>query len=456
MRNEPSSFRDPLSSLYWKDSRLYRKLSGASYRDYKLLMSSGLYAHLTKRGMLVRHSQIADSGDEVTIEPELIPVVSYPYEWSFAQLRAAALLTLQIQEMALAHEMSLKDASAYNVQFVGSVPVLIDTGSFEAYVEGEPWVAYRQFCQHFLAPLALMRYTRLDLGALLRLFIDGVPLDLATTLLPLRARLRPSMALHIVAHGVSQKRHADNHERVVARRIPKYNVLAILSNLGHTIEGLQLKRLATEWGAYYTFTNYNDNAFRAKSDIIRQWCDRIAPKRVLDLGSNNGQFSRVVLEAAAVEYAISADIDPVAVNANYVKAAAEHDTRILPLRIDLTNPSPALGWNNTERSSFRDRAQSDLVLALALVHHLAISNNVPLRQIAAYFRELAPALIVEFVPKSDSQTQKLLANRKDVFPDYTEAGFGQAFGEYFTLEKKSMVRDSQRTMYLYRAHAKTT
>lgn len=446
--NEPSSSRDHSSRLSWVDGQLQRTITGDSLADYDLVMNSGLYDALVKQGRLVAHTEVSRSVSKVVIQPELIPVVSYPYEWSFSQLKLAALTTLRIQRLALEHGMTLKDASAYNVQFSGYKPVLIDTGSFEAYTEGAPWVAYRQFCQHFLAPLTLMRYTDLDLGQLMRIYIDGIPLRLATSLLPFRSKIRPSLGLHLLAHGASQKRYAANHTQLTNRHVPRSSVLAIIDNLERTVRGMAIKRSETEWGEYYTFTNYNDVAFKDKAELVQRLCSLVKPSRVLDLGSNNGHFSRVLLESKSVDYALSADIDPLAVESNYQQAVKEKNRRILPLLLDLTNPSPALGWASQERKAFADRAQSDLVMALALVHHLAISNNVPLEMIAGYLRSLAPAAIVEFIPKTDSQVQLLLANRKDVFPDYTQAGFEESFSKHFKIREKVAVRDSERVIYL--------
>jgi SAM-dependent methyltransferase len=386
------------------------------------------------------------------IRPRLVPVISYPYEWAFSQLQDAALATLAAQKLALEHGMTLRDASGYNIQFVDGRPILIDTLSFDEAKEGEPWVAYRQFCQHFLAPLALMSYRDLGLQQLLRVHIDGLPLPMTARLLPRRAKLRPGLAMHLVAHAGFQKQHESKAKRATAGNMSRNSLLGLIDSLERAVRGLKLPGVITEWGAYYQNTNYSDAAFTAKKKLVGELVRQTGARTVLDLGANDGAFSRVA--AAEGARVISSDIDPLAVESNYRQVRGGGEKDILPLLIDLTNPSPALGWANSERASFTDRAHTDAVLALALIHHLAISNNLPLTHIAEYFASLAPGLIIEFVPKSDSQVKRLLATREDIFPDYTEAGLESAFGQFYELTAKHPVEGSRRTLYLMTKRSK--
>ena len=209
-----ASFRDPSGFLFTRDGVLYRQVNQVYAEDYRKLMDSGLYAKLVKAGLLIPHTEvdIEPANKKLAFKvlcPEYVPFISYPYEWSFGQLKDAALATLSIQKRALKAGMVLKDASAYNIQFQRGKPTLIDTLSFEIYQEGEPWVAYRQFCQHFLAPLALMAYQDVRLSQLLRVYIDGIPLDLASELLPARTRWNLGLATHIHLHARAQKRYAE-------------------------------------------------------------------------------------------------------------------------------------------------------------------------------------------------------------------------------------------------------
>ena len=386
------------------------------------------------------------------LKPVCVPFISYPYEWSFGMYQAAALATLDIQTEALTCGFCLKDATAYNIQFVDGRPVFIDTLSFERYEEGAPWVAYKQFCQHFLAPLALMARVDVRLGALMRDFMDGVPLDFASRLLGVRARWNPGLLMHVHLHGKSQIKHAGDASKHVAPRqakLSKMQLRGILESLRGTVKKLRWTPAGTEWADYYTFTNYSDSAFEAKRATVDRFIELAAPRSVWDLGANNGEFTRLAARRGIPSVAF--DIDPAAVEKNYRMILHDKEQNLLPLVLDLTNPSPALGWAGEERDSFATRGPADLVLALAVIHHIAISNNVPLPRVAAFLARICRHLVIEFVPKEDSQVQILLASRKDVFPDYTQIGFEQAFGGWFDIVESSQVAGSQRTLYLMTA-----
>jgi ribosomal protein L11 methylase PrmA len=450
-----ASFRDPSGFLFVRDGTLYRQVNQSYRKDYDLLMQSGLYERLVKARQLIPHQEVdlTPAVPEIAYRillPERVPFISYPYEWSFSQLKDAALLTLSIQLTALELGLSLKDASAYNVQFHQGRPVLIDSLSFEAYQEGKPWVAYRQFCQHFLAPLALMAYRDVRLNQLLRVYIDGVPLDLASSLLPMRTRYQLGLAAHIHLHASAQKKYSDAPEQAKTqtqgRSINKNGLVGLITSLKNVVEGLKWMPQGTEWGDYYDATNYSRAAFDQKAAIVKQFLEKTQPKQVWDLGANTGVFSRIATQLGAMT--VSSDIDPAAVEKNYLEMRKNKEKDLLPIVLDLTNPSPGIGWQNEERDSFVQRGPVDTVMALALVHHLAISNNVPLEDLAAFFAQLGRWLIVEFIPKEDSQVQRLLMTREDIFPAYQQAGFEAAFETCFTIHDCVPVEGSKRLMYL--------
>ena len=449
----PASFRDPSGFLFTQGESLYRQINRKYASEYAHLMESGLYDELQSLGRLVSHEevdippQVAEKAFKV-IKPTELPFISYPYEWSFSQLKEAALTTLAIQKRALKKGMSLKDASAYNIQFQHGKAMLIDTLSFEFYKEGEPWVAYKQFCQHFLAPLALMAKQDIRLSQLLRVYIDGIPLDLASELLPSSTKLNAGLMMHIHLHAKAQVKYADENikEKKQKKGISKQALLAMIDSLRNTIKNLEWNPEGTEWGNYYEITNYTDAAFLHKKELISAWVAEQQPAQVWDLGANNGVFSRLAAEQDI--FTVSFDIDPAAVEQNYRQVKSAKEGNLLPLVLDLTNPSPALGWHNQERDSFIDRAPADMVFALALIHHLAISNNVPLLQLADFFAESGKWLVIEFVPKSDSQVQKLLQSREDIFDGYALENFETVFATRFTIRKKERVRESERHLYL--------
>lgn len=448
------SFRDPSGFMFKHDGKLYRQVNQKYQEEYDLLMSSGLYDQLNKTRTLVAHKEVEldlaprpDIAYKV-IQPEIVDFISYPYEWCFNQLKDAAILTVAIARRALEFGMSLKDASAYNIQFHQGRPIFIDTLSFEKYEEGLPWVAYRQFCQHFLAPLALMAKKDIRLAQLMRLYIDSIPLDLASKLLPGSSRLNFGLATHIHLHATTQERYAGKEvsQEQVRGRISKSAIYSLIDSLLSTVRSLTVKTIQTEWTDYYQDNNYTPVSFEAKRQLVRSFIEKAQPKQVWDLGGNTGEFSRAASELQIPT--VCFDIDSGAVQQNYDLVKQNKEMFMLPLRMDLTNPSPDLGWHNAERESMQARGPVDLVMALALIHHLAISNNVPLVDVANYFADLGEYLIIEFVPKSDSQVNRLLASRLDIFPDYTLEGFRQAFTQHYVLLDEQPVQGSERTLFL--------
>ena len=454
------SFRDPSGVVLKRKGSLYRRVNLIYRESYDFLINSGLYRSLVEDMLLIPHQEAKkdqkSNGYFKLIKPEMIPFVSYPYEWSFSQLKHAALATIQIQKRALEFGMSLKDSSAYNIQFWKGKPILIDTLSFEEYKEGQPWKGYRQFCQHFLAPLALMSYRDLRLNKLNRAYIDGIPLDLTSSLLPLSTYLNFSLLTHIHLHARSQNRYAAYSEGDMRRvflkmqlnppRVNKLSLLGLIDSLESVTKRLNYKLRGSQWGDYYSDTNYSKVGFEQKKRVIEKFLKTVKPKSVWDLGANTGLFSRIASKLDIP--VISIDSDPEAVERNYLRCVEEREENILPLIIDLTNPSPGIGWENKERMSLETRGPVDMIFALALVHHLAVSNNLPFAKMASFFRSICKFLIIEFIPKSDSNVKRLLLFRKDIFPDYTQENFVQEFKQYFTIKYSVKIRHSQRVLFL--------
>lgn len=451
-----ASFRDPSGFVYRDEAgELLRQVNDSYEFHYRALMDSGLYRKLVDEGLLIAHEEVglerAHTKDAIAVlAPEIIPFISYPYEWCAAQLRDAALLTLNIQLLAMEHGMSLKDASAFNIQFRGAQPVFIDTLSFESYEDGKPWIAYGQFCRHFLAPLALMHYVDPGMNRLLRTYIDGVPLPLAARALPWRSRLKPGLLMHLHMQARSESNRPASESAVAEVkakeiRVSKQGLLGIVDSLRGTVSKLGTTTGQTTWGDYYDHTNYSDAGAEAKARVVRQFLTEASPDTVWDLGANTGVYSAIAAEFGAI--CVAFDVDHDAVSALYAAECA-HPRGLLPLLLDLTNPSPGIGWAHAERDSFLARGPVDCVMALALIHHLCIGNNVPLEHVAAFFSKLCHHLIVEFVPKEDSMLVRMLAAREDVFLDYTQGNFLTAFGTHFSIVTESSVEDSQRTVYL--------
>ena len=448
MKPHPASFRDPCGQVFVKEGVLYRSIQSSYFKEFEHLEQSGLLSLLQERKLLVSHT-VVERGEKIILRPQPLPFISYPCEWSFSALKQAALLHLEISRVALEHGMILKDASGYNVQFVGSHPIFIDTPSFDLYKEGTPWQAYGQFCRHFMAPLLLMSYRSEELGKVLSLFMDGLPLDMASALLPLRSHLSPYIALNLHAHARSLLK---NRKHSAPRAQASLSRKGLENLLGHAklfLEDLTPLRRETEWGDYYQFTNYSEESFSAKENVVAQWLERIGARRIWDVGGNDGHFSRKV--APGRELVISSDIDPVAVDKSFEKGG-----EVLSLLVDILNPTPGIGFANQERTPFLERVQSaqlDGIMALALIHHLCISGSCSFEMIARLFSELAPHLIIEFVHREDSWVKRLLDNMGDrrwVFDFYRQDNFEKDFSRYFSIEEKERVSGAERTLYLMR------
>jgi hypothetical protein len=447
-----SSFRDPDGFVYRQAGTLLRQVNHSYRENYETLVNSGLYDDLVGAGLLVPHQEHpADSAFTseafLVLEPLEVPVLSYPYEWCFGQLKDAALATLEIQKRALARGMTLKDASGFNIQFHEGRPILIDTLSFERQERAAPWIAYRQFCQHFLAPLALMSTVDIRLARLLPSFLDGLPLDLTSALLPRTSWGHMTLALHVHLHARSIRRHAQTARESVdrSRDVGRRGLEGLIDNLESAINRLDWKPAGTEWADYEEMHGYSTQARSEKERVVLEMLKDESPRVVWDLGSNTGRFSEVA--ASVAEVVVSMDGDPAAVEILYQRLKQRGPERILPLWVDLTNPSPALGWAHEERNSLLSRGPADTILALALIHHLAISNNLPLESIARLFRGLGRHLIIEFVPKTDSQTQRLLVSREDIFPDYSRAAFEHTFSRYFKTIRSNQLGATDRWIY---------
>lgn len=455
---DPGSFRDPSGFVFRRDGVVHRQVNRRFAEEWDAFLGSGLYDRLARDGLLLPHETappelaLTDEAHAV-IRPQEVEFISYPYEWSFGQLRDAALLTLRAQ--AVAHEagFTLRDASAYNVQFVDGRPILIDSLSFEPAESGRPWDAYRQFCQHFLGPLALIAHRDARLALLQRDFADGIPLDLVSRLLPFRTRIGVGLASHIHLHARAQARSATRApagggtERG-GRRMSRTGQLAILDSLRSTVERLEWQPHGTTWSGYTRVTSYSERAAASKLAIVERLLGATSGRWVWDIGANTGEFSRLAARLGRKALALDGDVG--AVEQAYRAFVADGERNVLPLVVDLSSPSPALGWALRERRSIVERANADVVMALALVHHLAIGGNVPLDAVAAFMGKLGRELVVEFVPKEDPMVAAMLAHRRDVFPDYSPDGFRAAFERHFAIVEEAPIEDSGRVAYLMR------
>lgn len=357
-------------------------------------------------------------------------------------LKDAAMLTLKIQKIALSYGMTLKDASAYNVQFFNGKPIFIDITSFTKNEKGQAWVAYQQFCRHFIAPLVLMSTKDISLNKLMLSYIDGIPIELTSKLLNWTSRFNLNIYLHIHLHARFIKKH--NSKKVVIKKSINIDLNKLCDNLIQFVESFKYKIKKTEWGEYYE-ESVDEKYLIHKKQVILNYIDSFSSKIVWDIGANDGTISKLV--AYKVENVISTDVDHTSIEKLYKYIKYAKIDNIQPAIIDIINPSPGIGWNNSERKSFFKRVECDTIVVLAVIHHLRITYQIPLELQAKFFAEKCINLIIEFVPKDDEKVKILLQNRKDIFDDYTLENFTKLFENYFTIISSTIITGTTRTIF---------
>ena len=445
-QQHPSSFRDPSGFVFEADGKLYRQINTIYAQDYELLMRSGLYNLLKEKQWLIPHAEvepgISPSKESYkTILPQFIPFLSYPYEWCFEQLQDAALLTLDILKASVEQDIVLKDATPYNIQFLNTRPVLIDTLSFEKYNESKPWIAYRQFCEMFLFPLIVSHYSGIEVNRLFVAYPEGIPAPVTAHLLPNKAKFNLGNWLYVFLPASIK---GSGKQNKVTFSKPK--LMRIVEDLqGRIAATTPSRKKPSAWKNYYEETILSDEYLAEKQVIIKGMIEQSRATSAIDMGCNRGVFSRLL--SKDINHVVAIDSDHDSISSLY-RSAKQEGIQLLPLCVDLTNPIGEGGFGNKERKSFTCRLKFELVLALALMHHLCIGKNIPFRMLAEYFASICKTLIIEFVPKSDEKVQQLLQNREDIFDDYSEQEFENSFELHFQIETRTKILNSQRIVYL--------
>lgn len=447
--NHPSSYRDPSGFIFEKEGILYRQVNTVFKDDFDFFINSGCYKKLAEIELLIPHETIpgnlTGAADYyLTLQPEKINFISYPYEWSFDMLKDAALLTLQLVKEAISFQLILKDATPYNIQWHKGKLIFIDTLSFEKYKEAEPWIAYRQFCENFLGPLLLMHYNKKPLQQWQLAYPEGIPLDIVSSLLPVKSRFSLYTYLHIHLHTKisSHKNNSTNKGQAFS----KQKLLNLINSLESLIAKLSIPYQQSTWSEYYEEVAKRNNYLSEKKRIIEVWIHQLSGiKKVADLGANDGEFSKLI--ATKNMAVIAADFDPFCINNLYREIKSSGIKNIQPLILDLSNPSPAIGVNNDERNSFISRCKADLVVALALIHHLVIGKNIPFQKAAAFFSTVGDNLIIEFVAKDDEKIELMLKGKKDIYTAYNEQEFLKAFEKYFSIADRITIDNTNRVLF---------
>jgi SAM-dependent methyltransferase len=459
---DTGSFRDPDSRVFYSDGAVLRALSERGARDWRVLAASRLFAEATAEGRLVATEEVTVEDERpllrgaptaAVLRHERIPFVSYPYEWTPGMLRDAALLQLDLLLAALDEDLTLKDATPYNLQFRGASPVFVDVGSFEPLRTGEPWVAYRQFCELFLYPLLLGAWKGVPFQPWLRGSLEGIRPTEMRALLSLRDRFRRGALAHVFLHarlersyGRSGRTGGDVKKELRSAGFSKEMVRANVRKMRKLVEGLGWDPPQGVWTAYRDDNTYTDADAAAKDAFVESVAGGLRPELVWDLGCNDGRYAEIAARHAGCVVAV--DADPASVELLYRRLREAGRTDILPLTLDLVDASPALGWRGRERGRLEDRGRPGLVLCLALLHHVCITGNVPVSEYVAWLAELRAEVVVELVRREDPMVRRLLAAKPEgTHPDYDEDYFERVLGEAFDVERREVLPSGTRVLY---------
>lgn len=455
---DPGSFRDPAARVVRHQGSVYRLLTQVALDDWLLLSAKDFFRVRTQDGSIVGtrrvelHEAQAQPGDDrwaAALRHDTIPFVSYPYEWAYSMLRDGAALQLELLLDALAEGMTLKDGTAYNIQWQGCDPVFIDTPSFEKFEAGSAWAGYRQFCETFLYPLMLSAYRQLPFQLLLRGRLDGIEPEVCRAALSLRDYLRPGVLKHVLLHANLDRRHRNDSQNVrTDMRRMEFNSEVVATNarsMLRLVRGLPVPAVSSEWSEYVKLTHYDEEARVQKDRFVSAVTEARPRAMVWDLGSNTGKYSRMAARNA--ESVVAFDSDSASIELLYRQLKADGTSNILPLQLNLVDPSPGLGWRGRERLPIEKRATPDLVLCLALVHHVALGSNIPLAEFIDWLASLGAELVIEFVDKEDPMAQRLLRNKGDIFPGYDRAQFEQCLGACFDDVHSQVIQGGLRVLY---------
>ena len=459
------SFRDPAGRVFDLDGRIYRLITGKGADAYTLLMNSEFIQELVANQKLVAFKEISKTSLDSyfptgtidhLLEHERLGFISYPYEWSFSALKCAALFHLDIQIDALKSDITLIDASAFNIQFNGPNPIFIDHLSFRTYQDGDLWMGHNQFCEQFLNPLLFQVFKGIPFNEWYRGKMSGLATSEIAALLPAKSYLDINVLIHMILPNFFEKRHRrklnkESTNIMKQPNLPKHAFLSMLQRLRRWVASLEAPQSnaskTSDWVNYASTNSYSIPETEFKTQFVADFASKVRPNMVWDLGCNSGKYSSVMLSNGA-NSVIGFDSDPATVDAAFRFAQSEQ-LNFLPLYQDLTNPSSDQGWRQTERQGFLTRRNADAVLSLALIHHLVIGNNIPLDDAVSWIIDCAPNGIIEFVPRGDPMIERMLGHREDIIDDYSEAAFLSAIELNARIVKKYPVSNDGRVLVWY-------
>ena len=457
IRVSEGSFKDPTGRVYHvageRGERIVRGLTRDGSATLTKLLAEPFFKSMMSRGDVVGTCAlgaecpiarpIVEAGWHGAIEHEAVDFVSWPYEWPFSMLKDAALLQLSLLEESIAHGWTLKDATPFNVQWRGARPFFVDVPSFVPW-DGGYWRAYRQFCATFLAPLLLTAHLGIPFQPLLRARLEGLAAEEAARYFRGLSRFRRGVPSHILFPAMAERMSRRTASTRSRQRQSETMLRALIDSLRRLIAGLSCRRAPSEWARYAESHSYGADEDRKKRFVGEQ-AAALQPALVWDLGANIGAMSRIAAQSAGTVVAVDSDHGVVETLYQSLLGVGEPQN-IVPLVMDVANPSPAQGWGGRERAAFDGRRSPDLVLCLALIHHLRVAANIPVALLLDWLRSLRAVVIVEFVDRGDEMFQKLLENKDEQYPDYTAENFNCEVARRFDVRQRLQLKDGLREL----------
>ena len=454
---DDGSFRDPDARVAYSNDSIYRIVYPNGFKKFdlikKILQNESISKYLVETEEVdseeLRSLEIENSKNVRVFKHKKIEYISYPYEWSFHRLKDAALHHLNLHINLLKNNATLIDAYSYNIQFNGNTPIFIDLMSIKDYSEGEFWTGHKQFCESFLNPLVLKSKLGINYNNWFKGNLEGIDTGELSKLLKFRHMFSWNIFYNIFLLNYFEKKYKKNEDLIITKnkKLKKNYYLSILTNLVNFISSLKSKKEASVWGEYSRDNTYNNEEKKNKYEFISSYFNQTKFDRVLDLGCNNGEYSKLAIESGC-KSVVGLDYDLNAIDEAYL-ISKKKKLNFLPLYFDVSNPSSDIGWNQKERKGFAKRLNFDFVLALAFEHHLAIAKNIPLEDVVSWITSLAPKGIIEFVPKNDTTIQSMIKLKGDIFPNYNLENFKNFLLRNTKITSEKIVSKSGRTLFSF-------
>lgn len=453
---DTGSFRDRSARVFHRDGLVYRAIDHTALEEWNYVSSRQFFQEAMNAQEIIHtglavpdEGQLSGTNFVAVLRHERLPLITWPWEWCFSMLRDAALLQLKLMERCLEEGCILKDASAYNFQFRGTQPILIDTPSIVRLIPGAPWDGYRQFCQLFLYPLMLQAWKGIQFQPWLRGSLEGILPEQFSRLLSWFDLFRRGAVTHVWLHARLQSFADAPVSTASSLQANGFNLKMIQNNIAglkRVVAGLQWKEQRSVWSDYDIIEGPVSRDGKDKEHFVEKVCASDRWRTVWDLGCNQGRYSRIAAKYS--ELVVAMDSDHLTIDRLYLALRTEKNDRIVPMVSDLSDPSPGLGWRGQERLPLEQRSRPDLILCLALIHHLVIGRNLLLGDLIKWLASLEATVVLEFVDRNDEQVRRLLRNRSDVFADYNEEEFHRLIESQFYVRQQVVLPSGTRTLYL--------